>query len=264
MDRTCPVCGSAVTGAYCSTCGDPVPAEPAAVAAGTAGTPAPAATQRPARARPQARSARPARPAAWARRPATRGQRPRWQKRLLAALTGILVLGFAISAGYGLSTGRGPAAGTAATPEAGPPLQVANRALDDGTAALDKGDKTAATAAFRQAAQNYQAVLQEDPEDLYARTFLGLTQFYLGDTTAAFTTNDQALARDPNYLWALFNGAWMSETTGNVPGALQYYQRYIAAAPAERDKAGKYAEHPQLIDLQLQTAQAAVQKLQGG
>ncbi len=245
MSAVCPVCGSQATGAYCSTCGNPVSREAVA---------APAAVQRPSKARPAAR--RPVQAPAAAHRPGD------WRRRVLAVLVGVLVVGGAAAAGYSLANYSGTAPGT--SQEAVPARDVANRSLEEGTAALAQGDRTAATAAFRKAVRYWEQAMQEDPDDLYAPTFLGLTRFYLGDRAAAFAGTEQVLSRDPRYLWALFNGAWMAETSGRIPDALRYYERYIEAAPTERADIVKYAEHPQLIDLQLDSAREAVARLKEG
>lgn len=207
MSAVCPVCGSQATGADCSTCGNPVSREAVA---------APAAVQRPSKARPAAR-----RPV---QAPAAAHRRGDWPRRVLAVLVGVLVVGGAAAAGYSLANYSGTASGT--SQEAEPARDVANRSLEEGTAALAQGDRTAAT--------------------------------------AAFASTEQVLSRDPRYLWALFNGAWMAETSGRIPDALRYYERYVEAAPTERADIVKYAEHPQLIDLQLDSAREAVARLKEG
>lgn len=166
-----------------------------------------------------------------------------------------------VAAGYALALARGAAPTSA---EAGQsPLTLASRYLDEGTQLMTAGSREAAATAFRNALRNWELALKENPENLYARTYMGLTQFYLGDAEAAFASIKQVLDRDPNYLWALFNAAWMSEVVGDTTAALAYYERYLAAAPTEQVQAGKYAEQPGLIERQMAAAREAIAKLGG-
>lgn len=177
-------------------------------------------------------------------------------------LIGFLLLSAAFGAGYGLSTyNAGSASQTSSTAESA--LEAASRYLDEGSEFLSSGANDKALTAFRKSQQNWETVLKNDPGNLYAKTYLSLVQFYLGNNAKAFATGQEVLSQDANYLWALFNLAWMSESAGKLDDALRYYQRYVDAAPGESAKDGKYAEQPGLIDRQLQAAQAAVTKLKG-
>lgn len=245
MPIVCPMCSSPVDGAYCSTCGTPAPAGVAPAAS--------RAVQR----KPQKREVK----AAAAVAPRARSSGRTWVLMGTAALA-IFVTGMA--AGYGLSiaTGAVPRAAESATGE--PPLALASRYLDEGAQSLGAGSRTAAVTAFRKSLRNWETALQEDPDNLYARTYLGLTQFYLGNRTEANAALQEVLTRDPDYLWALFNLAWVTEVSGNKDDASRYYQRYLDASVKEKGNPLKYAEQPELIDRQIEAARQALTKLKGG
>jgi len=174
-------------------------------------------------------------------------------------LVGILLLGAAFGAGYGVATVVSSDGSSAAVSDE-PTLVAASRYLDEGSELLSKGSRDKAMASYRKSQQKWEAALKEDPGNVYAKTYLSLVQFYLGNNSQAFATAQEVLTQDPNYLWALFNLAWMSETSGKREDAMRYYQRYADAAPAESAKDGKYAEQPGLIDRQLEVAKS---KLKG-
>lgn len=182
---------------------------------------------------------------------------------MVYGLIGFLLLSAGFGAGYGLSAfDAGTGSGTTADSES--TLEAASRYLDEGVDFRSSGANDKALASWRKSQQKWEAALKDDPGNLYARTYLSLVQFYLGNSTRAFATGQEVLSQDANYLWALFNLAWMSESAGRLDDALRYYQRYVDAAPAERAKTGKYAEQPGLIDRQLEASKAAVTNLKGG
>lgn len=221
----CAHCGSELDGLDCSTCGERAPAP----------------------------------------RPPVRLRRSRWG-------VGSILLGLLLFSG-GLLTGIWFAQPISSMPTAAlidptlaglDPLTRAERYLEEGAALLGNGKRSAAISQFRKALKDWEAAIQAEPENHYARTYQGLTYYYAGDTKRAVQVLTAVLDEDPQYLWALFNLAWIDEQGGKKSEALQLYQRYLAAAESEQEDKVKYAEQYELIPVQVEAAQAAVEKLGGG
>lgn len=247
---TCPSCGHETTGSYCDLCG------------GRMG-------ERREKPRPPVHP-RPAARAAAARAAA------RTAKRLgpvtALVLCGLLLFGLGLISGIWLARGTA-VAGTALYPTPGidqaaiaamTPLAQANFFLETGVAMLNQGHRSAAVSEFRKAITAFETVVSAEPENLFAGTYLGLTYYYAGDAAKAEETLARVLQQDPDYLWAIFNLAWIYEVTGNADAAVAMYQRYLETAPAERLNALKYAEQPELIDMQIGAAHEAIARLRGG
>jgi len=187
------------------------------------------------------------------------------------ALCGLLLFGLGFISGIWL--GRGSAVqGTSLYPTPGidqaaidamTPLAQADFFLETGVALLNEGHRTAAVSEFRKAITAFENVLQTEPENLFAGTYLGLTYYYAGDAGRAEETLQGVLQRDPDYLWAIFNLAWIYEVEGRTDDAVAMFRRYLDTAPQERENALKYAEQPELIDMQIRAAQEAVARLNG-
>lgn len=244
----CQNCGSELTGHYCNICGARAQEEKAAKKA-----PKPAA--------PVA-----TRPAAAGR---TQGlfSPQRIGKTTAMGLLGVLLFGAGTVFGFWLSGGAGGSSPTAtASVEEGsmPAIAYAGKYMDEGVEYLNKGEKTAAVSSFRKAISYYEKALKEDPTDLYAQTYLGLTYFYTGDSTKALQNERAVLDKDPNYLWAIFNLAWMYEASGKPDEALLMYQKYLAVADQEKNNLLKYAEQSELIERQLDASKKAVEAAKGG
>jgi hypothetical protein len=248
---TCQSCGAQMSGAYCNTCGARAPEERAK--------------------KPHKDSARPA-----ARSAAGQGHglAPRRVTRTTAlGLIGIALFGAGMLTGFWMAGSR-PGGGlisaavdaTSGTADAGelPAIAAAGKLMDEGVDLLDKGERTAAVDKFRKATAQYEQLLKSEPDNQYARTYMGLTYYYMGDSKKALENLRAVLDKDPNYLWAIFNLAWVYETGGKSVDAMATYQKYIDVAPAEKENTEKYAEQPELIDRQLEAAKAAVAKLKGG
>jgi len=245
---TCPSCGSTISGEYCDICGARVGEE-----------------RKPERTRPPSGPAARVPPA---RAPEIRRPGRRTARVLLgAALFGVGFLS-------GLLIGRGsqdpaavlqPSLGVnQATIDAMTPLAQANYFMETGVAMLNQGQRSAAVSEFRKAITAFKAVLGSEPDNLYAGTYLGLTYYYAGDEKSARQTLEAVLARDPSYLWAIFNLAWVHETEKRTDDALALYQRYLDVVDEERQDPLKYAEQSELIDRQVAAAQQAVARLSGG
>lgn len=231
---TCQSCGAELTGAYCNTCG--------------------------ARA-PEARAARKPKGGQ------ARGLAPQRITRFTAmGLLGIALFGAGMLTGFWMA---GPGTGPLTSPVADStasllPIAAASKYMDEGIDLLNKGERTAATASFRKAIAQYEQVLKAEPDNLYARSYMGLTYYYMGDSKKALEAERAVLDKDPNYLWAVFNLAWIYETGGKPDQALLMYQKYVAVAPAEKENQAKYAEQFELIDRQVEASRTAVEKLKGG
>lgn len=247
---TCQNCDSELTGPYCNACGARAPEERA-----------------PNRAR---------KPSAHSHKPVTgRGPSPFSPQRIgrttAMGLLGLILFGSGTIAGYWLGTGTNgsppvstPVDTAAFVAEDLPPLAAAGRYMDEGVGYLNKGDRTSATASFRKAIGQYEQVLKQEPENAYARSYLGLTYYYIGDSKRALEHEEAVLKQDPNYLWALFNLAWIYETAEKQTESLMMYQRYLSVVGAEKENRAKYAEQYDLIERQVEAAKKAVAAAKGG
>lgn len=233
----CHNCGSDLTGQYCTICG---------ARAATS----PSQTRRRVRLSPR------------------RGTSVMTAILLSFALFGVGViagfwLGQEVSSGRGESSGQGALTSTV-DPDL-PALVLAEQYLDQGVEQMQNKDRTEAANAFRKAAAQFERAIAEEPDNLYARSYLGLTHFYIGNFEQGIAVEREVLKQDPNYLWAIFNLAWMYESTGKAVEAGLLYQKYVETAPAERAQSAKYAEQYELIDRQLEAARsAAVNLTEGG
>jgi len=274
---TCPSCGSEVSGEYCDICGARVgdARRTASVKPSQAKPPqAPSVEARPSEASAAVRPSR-------VRSPVTAGARaqpaPAVEVKRPGRKTALVLLGVGLfGAGFlsGLLLGRGvqtpasalqPSLGVdQATINAMTPLAQADYFMESGVAMMNLGQRAAAVAEFRKAITAFKAVLEAEPDNLYAATYLGLTYYYAGDEGQARQTLEAVLERDPSYLWAIFNLAWIHETEGRTADALALYQRYLDVVEQERQNPLKYAEQSELIDKQIGAAQQAVARLTGG
>ncbi|HWI61924.1 MAG TPA: tetratricopeptide repeat protein [Symbiobacteriaceae bacterium] len=247
----CQNCGSELTGPYCNTCGARAPEDRAPKKANK-----PAAAHKP---------------------QASGGRQPGLfspQRIGKTTATGLLVLlGFGAGTvlGYWLGTNGstgGPLTSTTtdATAQAGGllPIAVAGQYMDEGVDFLNKGDRTSATASFRKAIAEYEKVLKAEPENLYAQSYLGLTYYYAGDSKKALEHEQAVLKKDENYLWAIFNLAWIYETADKKAESLLMYKKYLAVVDKEKENTLKYAEQFELIDRQVEAAKKAVAAAEGG
>lgn len=253
----CPSCGSELTGPYCGICGARAQETIGARHAPTA-SPKPAQSPRPvARARVQRRT----------------GRFVTWRLPYAVAvgLIGLALFGAGMAAGVLLARDASvpagnPASSLTSTAEDAtlPALMLAGQYLDKGVEQMQNKEMAAAQDSLRKAITHFETALAEDSANLYARSYLGLTHFYAGDVDRAVAAEREVLKQDPDYLWAIFNLAWMYEATDRQAEAGLLYQKYLEAAPAEREKTAKYAEQYDLIERQLEAARQAVAKLQGG
>jgi|GEM_PF-1743812 len=255
----CQSCGSELTGAYCNTCGARAPEErtPKKVKRETA----------PAHGTAKVSHA-----------PASRGHGALSSQRIWRT-TAVAIMGLLLY-GAGIFTGVYMAQGDQSTAPAGdaqtvtvegevdvagmPPLARANFYMENGVALMNEGQRSAAISEFRKSITEWQNALKAEPDNLYAETYLGLTYYYAGDSNKALDTLRGVLEKDSNYLWAIFNLAWIYQAGEKPDQALLMYQRYLAAAPTEKQNMLKYAEQFELIDRQITAAEEAVAKLSGG
>jgi len=80
-----------------------------------------------------------------------------------------------------------------------------------------------------------EALLQQDPDDVFLRYALALQCASDGDDAAALTGFDELLARDPHYVPAWFQLAQLLARTGNVERSRQVLQQGIQVAQAAGD-----------------------------
>ncbi|HLN64495.1 MAG TPA: tetratricopeptide repeat protein [Symbiobacteriaceae bacterium] len=245
---TCQSCGAELQGQYCNTCGARAPEE--------------RAPKKPRESKPAAKSG---------------GKAPglfspqRIGRTTAMGLIAVLCFGGGMVTGFWIAQDGKAGAPAAATADVSggsdaslSAIAQAGKFMDEGVDYLNKGERTAATAAFRKAITQYEQVLKEDPNDLYAKTYMGLTYYYIGDSKKALENEQAVLKQDPNYLWALFNLAWIYETGGKKDESVLMYQKYLAVVEAERQNTTKYAEQLELIDRQVEAAQKAVEAVKGG
>ncbi len=251
----CPHCGYELTGRYCNMCGARAHEE---IAAG-----------KPRRAAPKVR----------VKTNSLRGPfaRLRTHKWTVVALLGfaLFALGLLVGLWVNPSVKASPAvAGSTTSPGAPtpaadqlaalPPITLAEQFMDQGVEYMKNGNRSASVDSFRKATAQFEKVLNAEPDNLYARSYLGLTYFYIGDAVKARSTEQEVLDKDPNYLWAIFNLAWIQESSGKTAEALLLYQQYLAVVPGERANVLKYAEQYELIDRQVEAAKKALANFQGG
>lgn len=260
---TCPSCGSAFSGEYCDICGARAGDERKTAEARPPQAKLPQA--KPTQAKPPSRSGSRVQPA-----PAPETRRP--GRKTALALLGAALFGAGFFSGLFLGREVGapasqlqPSLGVdQATIDALTPLGQANFFMETGVAMMNQGQRSAAVSEFRKAITAFKTVLEAEPDNLYAGTYLGLTYYYAGDEEQARQTLEAVLAKDPGYLWAIFNLAWIHETEGRTTDALALYQRYLDVVEHERQNPLKYAEQSELIDKQIGAAQQAVARLTGG
>jgi len=118
----------------------------------------------------------------------------------------------------GTVPGGGQAAGTPTT------LQEAN-------AALDRGD-------FRRALEGYRNILDRDPENLEARTQIGVLLARGEHYDEAIRTFDRVLTQQPNYPHALFEkGLVLFQGKGEPREGVKVWEQLIQSAPPENEYA---------------------------
>ncbi|MFZ5826225.1 MAG: tetratricopeptide repeat protein [Bacillota bacterium] len=251
----CSSCGAELTGQYCNTCGARAPEERA-----------------PRKKKEAAHTAAKAHHST--KSPGLLSPQRIWRTVAMTVLA-LVIYGGGIFTGIYMAkgptgstaaSGQSPAAASTGNPtlDTLSPLARANFFMEKGVALMTEGQRSAAVAEFRKSLKEWEAALQEDPNNLYALTYQGLTYYYSGDSTKALNTLRDVLEKDPNYLWAIFNLAWIYETGGKKSEAILMYKKYIAVAPTEKQNQLKYAEQFELIDRQVEAATKAVERLQGG
>lgn len=257
----CSACGAELTGPYCDLCG------------------AKAAEERTAKPKPKHRTESPSLSksgAAEKRTASGKGLSPfspqRIWRTVAMACAALLLFGSGVVTGIWLGQGSTPA-GLGMTPAGGitdadltglSDLARANFHMEQGVGLMNEGQRSAAVSEFRKALKAWELVLQAEPDNLYAQTYQGLTYYYAGDGKRAIQTLEAALAQDPNYLWAIFNLAWIHETNERPAEAKAAYQHYVEVAEAEKADLLKYAEQYELIDRQIEASRQAVARLSGG
>lgn len=251
---TCHSCGSDLTGPYCNTCGTKAQPE--------------MAPHKPRKEPPRSEaSRRETVPARGARQESAMAPQNVWRYTAMGLIS-VLIFGAGMIAGFYLGTGStisaDPSAVASFDLSGQPPISIAGMYMDEGVDFMSQGNRTAAANSLRKAVTFYNEALAEEPDNLYARTYLGLTQYYLGDSTKALTELRGVLQQDPNYLWAIFNLAWIYESGENPTEAILMYKKYLTAAPQEMEDRAKYSEQYDLIERQIKASETALANLEGG
>lgn len=245
----CHSCGSDLSGPYCNTCGTKPPHKP-----------------RKEFERQEA-PLREAVPVRGARQGSAMAPQNVWRYTAMGLLT-VLIFGAGMIVGFYLGTSAPTRAVAGIESQFDlselPPVSIAGMYMDEGVDFMSQGNRTAAANSLRKAVTFFNQVLIEEPDNLYARTYLGLTQYYLGDSTKALTELREVLQRDPNYLWAIFNLAWIYESGEKPTEAILMYKKYLAVAPQEMEERAKYSEQYDLIERQIQASERALANLEGG
>ncbi len=244
---TCHSCGAKVNGQYCNTCGARVQEEKA--------------PKKPPK--PDARGGL---------RGGAAVQANRIWRSTAIGLLGLAIFAGGLVTGFYLGTEDVSSISAASLPEdLGipedtdlPPIAIAGRYMDKGVAFMEQGERSAAVRNFRKAIAYYKQVLAQEPDNLYARTYLGLTYYYVGDSDRALKLHREVLDQDPNYLWAIFNLAWIYQTADKKDESLQMYRKYLDVVEEERQDRVKYAEQYELIDRQITAARKALEAEGGG
>lgn len=239
----CQSCGAEMSGQYCNTCG----ARAAEERAPKKAKPAPVAKQA-------------------ASRNASMFGPQRIGRTTAVGLLCIAMFGAGTVFGFWLrgdSGSGGPLTSVATDATAGdtaalPPIALAGRYMDEGVDFLNKGEKTSAVSSFRKAIAEYEKVIKAEPDNLYAKSYIGLTYYYIGDSNKAMEQLQGVLKQDDKYLWALFNLGWIYSTAGKTTESQMMYQKYLSVVDEERKNMSKYAEQFELIDRQIEAAKQAV------
>ncbi|MDF2630294.1 MAG: hypothetical protein K0R39_4125 [Symbiobacteriaceae bacterium] len=243
---TCQNCGSDLNGPYCNTCGARAPED-----------------------RAHKKVVKPVAQKQANGRPYGLFSPQRIGRTTAMGLLGLMLFGAGTVTGYWLGTSAGSGSITSTSIDASgestmPAIALAGNYMDEGVSFLNTGDRTAAVASFRKAITQFEKVLKEEPDNLYAKTYLGLTHYYVGDSNKALQYERAVLEKDENYLWALFNLAWIYETANQKTESLMMYKKYLAVVDQEKQNTIKYAEQLELIDRQVEAAKKAVAAAEGG
>lgn len=103
--------------------------------------------------------------------------------------------------------------------------------LQEANAALDRGD-------FRRALEGYRNILSRDPENLEARTQIGVLLAQGQHYDEAIRTFDQVLAKQPDYPHALFEkGLVLFQGKVQPREGVKVWEQLIATAPPENEYA---------------------------
>jgi Tfp pilus assembly protein PilF len=141
--------------------------------------------------------------------------------RSLAALALSLPLALGLAAcGSGGSDTSAPSASASA-------LTPVDTLINSGLRSLQAGDTDVASASFK-------AALEIDPKNVFANYNLGYIAQMAGQSKQALSYYDAALATDKTFAAALYNKAYLTETT-DLDAAIALYRRALDTAPNNAD-----------------------------
>lgn len=84
--------------------------------------------------------------------------------------------------------------------------------------------------------ERLKAFLQESPKDNFLQHALALEYVKQGDENSARQLFEQVLTRDPGYIGSYYHLAKLLERIGEIPNALEWYQKGMQAAQAAGDQ----------------------------
>lgn len=276
-ETTCPACGHAASGRFCSNCGASLPGRVQCAACGNeipaggrfcnqCGTPTPAASATV----PGGSSA-----ASHAETPSTRtAKRPAstlpWVIAGLAVLA--LMIALVLPGADDEETQAVTAAGSAAPAAGGAtqfgdasevdlasmtPRERADRLFNRVMQSVSSGDSTQARFFLPMALAAYEEVPDLDADGHYHMAVLHLAG---GDPEAARQRADSILTETPTHLFGLFTAAQAEQALGNTAQARELYQRFQSAFAAESALARtEYTEHNAVMPLMREDAARALE-----
>lgn len=277
-EMTCPACGHAASGRFCSNCGASLPGKVTCASCGNeipaggrfcnqCGTPTPAASVS---ATPAAPPPPPA-PAATAATPAS--QRPAstlpWVVASLAVLALVIALVVPDSEPADPVAGGVAPAASAPAGEGGEfgdaravdlsamsPRERADALFNRVMRNVSAGDSTQARFFLPMALAAYEDVPELDADGHYHMAVLHLAG---GDARSARARADSILAETPTHLFGLFTAAQAEQAMGNTAAARELYARLSQVFSAESSLARtEYTEHEAVMPLMREEAVRAL------
>jgi Tfp pilus assembly protein PilF len=84
--------------------------------------------------------------------------------------------------------------------------------------------------------EKLKAFLEQNPQDSFVQHALALEWIKVGDEAEARRLFEAILARDEDYIGSYYHLAKLLERTGDIEGALQWYEKGMGRAQAVGDR----------------------------